>query len=173
MKHQINKWAIGLQVVAIIILLVGVLFKIMHWPMASRFILFGGIGLVTIYFVKVITQNNTSWIHYLRWAVIASFVLRLNFVLSHWPYAEIIHVVFLVLFCTWFVLEIGRFLNSGEAKETKFAKVLRLLAWIIPGVVIAGAVMKIMHWPGAGIALVSGLVLGVCWWILDTFFNKH
>lgn len=172
MKHQINKWAIGVQVVALIVLLVGILFKIMHWPMATRFILCGGIGLVAVYLVKVITQDNTTWIHYLRWAVVTSFVVRLIFVLNHWPYAEIIHVVFLILFGTWFVLEIGRFLTSGEAKASKFAKVLRLLAWITPGVVIAGAVMKIMHWPGAGIVLISGLVLGACWWILDAFFNK-
>ncbi|WP_371286029.1 GldL-related protein [Winogradskyella forsetii] len=44
--------------IAIIVLIFGMLFKVMHWPFASILMLIGGISIGSLYVIRFISKKN-------------------------------------------------------------------------------------------------------------------
>jgi hypothetical protein len=79
------------------------------------------------------------------------------FKLLHWPAAGIIFTLGFTLFTLVFIPI--ALINSYNATKEKKKRVLYILAFICILIVCAGALFKIMQWPGATIFLVIGVPL--------------
>ncbi|OFX45348.1 MAG: hypothetical protein A2046_00040 [Bacteroidetes bacterium GWA2_30_7] len=79
------------------------------------------------------------------------------FKVMHWPGANVMLVLSIFIFCFWFLP--AALINSYKNQEVKKHKWLYIITFIVFFINLAGALFKIMHWPGAAVFLLIGLPL--------------
>ncbi|MFZ5940448.1 MAG: GldL-related protein [Bacteroidota bacterium] len=142
----------------------GSLFKIMHWPGAGILLVLGFLVLCFIFLpssANVLYKESRE--KYGRMVFIAGFIAAFLFSvgilwkIQHWPGAGIMLLVGdsigILLFLP--VLLIGRIRRAEDRKKTA-TYILGLVALII---YLSGSLFKLMHWPGAAMALLLGAIL--------------
>jgi hypothetical protein len=77
--------------------------------------------------------------------------------IMHWPGASIMIIVSVFLFCFWF-LPVG-LMNSYASLPIKKMKTLHIVSFFVFFVCMMGVLFKVMHWPGAGMFLLPGLMM--------------
>ena len=75
----------------------------------------------------------------------------------HWPGAGPMIIVSVCLFCFWF-LPMG-IKNNYDLLPIKKMKTLHIVTFIVFSICMMGVLFKVMHWPGASIFLLLGLLL--------------
>ena len=79
------------------------------------------------------------------------------FKIMHWPGASPMIILSVCLFCFWF-LPTG-LMNSYSSLPLRKMKTLHIVSFIVFSVCMMGVLFKIMHWPGAAVFLLFGLLL--------------
>jgi hypothetical protein len=79
------------------------------------------------------------------------------FKIMHWPGASPMIVLAVGLFCFWFLP--SALMNSYESLPLKKMKTLHIVSFLVFSVCMMGVLFKIMHWPGASVFLLLGLLL--------------
>lgn len=79
------------------------------------------------------------------------------FKIMHWPGASIMIILSVFLFCFWF-LPAG-LMNSYNSLPLKKMKTLHIVSFVVFFFCMLGVLFKIMHWPGAGMFLLPGIML--------------
>jgi hypothetical protein len=72
----------------IAVLLIGVMFKIMHWPFSAAMLIVGCMSFSALYLYYLIKNNHTRWSHYLALFFILTFSIGTLLKLFRWPYSE-------------------------------------------------------------------------------------
>lgn len=149
------------------LLAMGALFKIMHWPGAGIFLTLGFFFLCFFFLPSSVyvlyTENKSSKKHlFMHLSGLFSTViilLGILFKVQHWPSAGILLPLGMVLAALVFLpsLVFSKISDDkGEGKKSAY------LAGLFAGLLyIAGFLFKIMHWPGAGILILLGLIITV------------
>jgi len=75
----------------------------------------------------------------------------------HWPGASPMIIISVFLFCFGF-LPAG-LMNSYKTLPLKKLKTLHIITFLVFSLCMMGVLFKIMHWPGAGLFLLPGLML--------------
>jgi hypothetical protein len=143
------------------------LFKIQHWPGASIMLTLGFFFLCFLFLPSSVyvlhTENKASKKHLLMYmsGLISSilFLVGILFKVQHWPGASMLLFVGLVLLALVFLpsLVFSKISDDkGEGKKTAY--IVGLFAGVF---YITGFLFKLMHWPGASMAILIGLILGV------------
>jgi hypothetical protein len=143
------------------------LFKIQHWPGAGIMLTLGFFFLCFFFLPSSIyvlhKENKASKKHLLMYlsGLISPilFLVGILFKVQHWPGASLLLFVGLVLFALVFLpsLVFSKIsVDKGEGKKTAY--IVGLFAGLF---YIAGFLFKLMHWPGASVAILLGLILGV------------
>lgn len=76
--------------------------------------------------------------------------------IMHWPGASIMLVLSVFLFCFWF-LPVGIKSNYDNLPVKKM-KTLHIVSYLVFAICMMGVLFKIMHWPGASMFLLIGLL---------------
>jgi hypothetical protein len=144
---------------------VGALFKIQHWPGGSAILVAGFFFLCFFFLPSAIyvlnAENKTDKKHlFMKLSGLISsviFLLGILFKVMHWPGAGIALAVGLFMLGIIFLpsLIFARISDDrGEGKRAAY------LVGLFAGLFyIAGFLFKIMHWPGAGLIILIGLIL--------------
>ena len=85
---------IGIGVSAIII---GAMFKIMHWPYASLILGFGYGWIAILYLIHQIINKNRRWIDWLKLLCLTMLLASKYFQTMHWPYNDEIYIISILL----------------------------------------------------------------------------
>lgn len=147
------------------LLAVGALFKIQHWPGASILLVLGFFFLCFFFLPSAVyvlnAENKTNRKHlFMKLSGLISsviFLLGILFKVQHWPGAGVALAAGLLLLGTVFLpsLIFARISDDkGEGKRSAY------LVGLFAGLFyIAGFLFKLMHWPGAGILILVGLIM--------------
>lgn len=79
------------------------------------------------------------------------------FKVMHWPGAGPMIIASVLLFCFWF-LPAG-LMNNYESLPLRKMKTLHVVSFIVFSVCMMGVLFKVMHWPGASVFLLLGILL--------------
>ncbi len=77
------------------------------------------------------------------------------FKIMHWPGANVMIMASVFFFCFYFL----PFALLNSYKEMNKHKELHIIAFVVFCICVMGVLFKVMHWPGAGIAVMIGLPL--------------
>lgn len=88
---------------------------------------------------------------------IITMLLGCMFKVMHWPGASVLLIFSVFLFC-FFFLPMG-LKNNYESMPIKNYKTLHIIAFIVFFICIMGVLFKVMHWPGASVFLLLGVLL--------------
>ncbi len=144
---------------------VAALFKIQHWPGGGIMMSLGFFFLCFFFLPSAVyvlnAENKTDKKHlFMKLSGLISsviFLLGILFKLMHWPGAGIALVTGLIMLGTLFLpsLIIAKISDDrGEGRRAVY--LLGLFAGLF---YLAGFLFKIMHWPGAGLVILIGLIL--------------
>ncbi|MBD1262066.1 hypothetical protein HZY62_15800 [Maribacter polysiphoniae] len=155
----------------IVAMLIGLLMKILGWPMASQvmFVSFTTIGL--LYGLRFWKKPIKQFKDYNKLILVLFWVINGVLSILDVQHTIFIHLVIAISFVLWFVLEGAGYLIHGN-QHTKNST-LQLL-WNIAMVfgtlaIIAGSLMKILNWEYALSLLVLGIVVVCAYVFRDTF----
>ena len=102
----------------------------------------------------------------------------------HWPGAGLMLIIGFILTALWFSMGLiypsyedndsDEILDSEDTDEVgKSRSINKIISGIAGVMVVSGAIMKMMHWPGSTILLIGGMCAAVLWMFLEFFMKKN
>lgn len=144
--------------------IIGMMFKIMHWPLAGILIL-TGIGLFAVFFMPVYGYKLFSQINGTKSKLIgiagailfASIAAGALFKIMHWPGAALMLTIQFLVFALFIcpILMIQKVISVKTFRE----KMLHITWYLSVTITTLGYFFKIMHWPGAGPLLILSVLM--------------
>ena len=155
--------------ILISILIIGALFKIMHWPGANVIMVsaFGTIAI--IYPFRFYKKAPKLLIDYVKLVLVLVWSIRGVFSTLHLPYAFIFNALVLFSFGLWIVLESIDYIQPENKEQTTFDTVFNVAFGFGAIFTLVGVTFKIMHWPYASLSLIIGLCLCALLFLKDIF----
>ena len=159
---QIEKIYRILGLVFVPVLVIGILFKIMHWPGANIMVLSGGVALLGLQIMRLVYNRKHLKNEILRTVVLFSSLGMIACYVFHYPYV----LVFLALFTVSFILfktqsnptDLSDEILDMERVEVKERKI-SVIEWVAYLLTILGLVFRLLNFPGAHIIIFCGIGL--------------
>ncbi len=146
-------------ITTVLLTLVGLLFKIQHWPGAGIICVLGFFTLFVLMIVSGIKSLGSKVKRPLNGAerlVAAWLLLALLFKIQHWPGGGILLVVTLTTLALKYFAGLWALLNSGQAEESRPSPASFALGFCY-SVLIIGILFKTQQWPGGDLQVMVGL----------------
>ena len=161
--------------IAIVILIFGALFKIMHWPYANNLMLLGGASIGILYTIRFVYKREKTILDYVKLAMILIWVfnyLSNAFQIFYVPY--IYEILLLILFIYWFYVEGISYFKSRSYRKNRFLKaVYYILIGLTVFTLVFGILFKIQHWPYGALLFTIGVLLLSLLLIFDYFIVER
>ncbi len=169
------KTLLSISVAAIII---GALFKIMHWPFANAALLLGYIGVSLTYPKMALSKQNRTADDIVQALAIFIFgaskalYILLNMengrAFSH--QFQLLNLLGFVGLIVFLVFKLKVFTQPNENRENGNPPIVIALFYLGAVGVSLGVIFNYLHWPGASILLISGASFGLIWYLSDMFY---
>ena len=152
---------------SIVILLMGILMKIMEWPMAKQIMLVSFISIGILYAIRFWQKPVRHFIDYIKLILVFFSATNGIFQLMDFGYTLIFQVIIAISFVIWFVLEgTAYFLDEDRKMKNTYSHFIWNIA-IVAGTlaIIAGSLLKMLNWEFSvpfiliGIAIIAAYVL--------------
>jgi hypothetical protein len=160
MKRMMNIFSL----IAIVLMSLGFLFKIQHWP-GSALVLIASQGFLCIFYLPVFylykRKELGNWKARFTYGFglfcFSVFMIAVLAKIMHWPGAGGMFALAMVLFSLVFIpaYTIGKVKQAGS----KAAKGMHVSGGVVVALITLGLLFKLMHWPGAGPSLILGILL--------------
>jgi len=157
--------------IALITLIIGALFKIMHWPYSKELMFIGGISIGVLYIIRFFYTRPKSKIDFVKLAIVLlwvySYLIKV-FHLNNMPY--VIEICLVVLLIWWFVedgllyFKSRKFKKKGMVKKVYYALVLLTIFLLLFGILF-----KLQHWPFGSELFILGILILSLILILDYY----
>ncbi|WP_422350077.1 GldL-related protein [Flagellimonas sp.] len=165
---------------SISIAILGILFKILHWPFAPTILAAGIVGIGVFYAIRFYQKRRKTLMDYSKLALVITFLLHYSFRIFHLAYGTIFTYTFqccLLVFLILYFKDV--FFSSGQStlettdnKESKTKYQLKYFLYALAGVgIIVGSIVKILHWQ---FGIINGdfiLVVGLVSAAISVFIN--
>jgi len=156
---------------SIVVLLLGMLMKILEWPMAKQVMLVSFAVIGILYVFRFLKKASRHFVDYVKMVLVFFWTTNGIFRIMDFPYTILFQVIIAISFVLWFILEgTAYFLDDDrKAKNTtnqliwNFAMVAGTLA------IIVGSILKILNWEFALPLLIVGIVILAAYILKDVF----
>ncbi len=156
---------------ALIVLIIGALFKIMHWPNSKELMLIGALSVAVLYTIRFLNKAHKKTLDYIKLSLILLW-LHNYFVQSFHLYKIpfLLEICFIILLIWWFAEEgFFYFLNRKFKKRGLLKITYYLLIGLTFFMLLFGILFKIQHWPYGSLVLLFGTLFLCLTLILDYF----
>jgi hypothetical protein len=149
----------NLRPIGIAAMIIGFMFKVMHWPGANASVLAGGL-LIMFSLVLDLTARPLSVAPVLRSLAGVLLTATVLFKLLHWPFATVIMYGALAATIAMLVVERDR-INVRQVLDQRLLWLLVVSATTA----LVGLLFKVMHWPAGSILFVLGMSGCAIWFV--------
>ncbi len=151
-------------VIAPIIIAIGSLFRIEHWPGASILLVLGFFVLSFVFLpsaiyvsYKDVSNRTKKWTHFVGFFGTFFVAIAFLFKIMHWPGSTIALILGFALIALVFLPMM--MINKLRGKEVTVPKYVFVIAFTGLMIYLAAFVCKAMHWPLAGTLMLIGAIL--------------
>ncbi|WP_425076376.1 GldL-related protein [Psychroserpens sp. S379A] len=173
-NKRLKKLGLPLRL-ALVIIIYGALFKVMHWPYAQQLMLIGSILVALLYCIRFLLKINKVQLDYVKLALVLFWFLSYSntaFHLIDLPY--VLDIIVFVLFCWWFIKEGLSYFSKRQFKGNNVLKFFYYGILVISILlIIIGILFKIQRWPFGNIMFTFGVISSSLILILDYFMIKQ
>lgn len=159
---------------ALIVLIYGALFKVMHWPYAQTLMLYGSLFILILYTIRFLLKTEKVQLDYIKLVLVLVWMIGYFIKVFHifnMPY--VFEIFFLALFAWWFIEEGISYFTRRKLKDNRWLKYLYYSFSIITiALLVFGVLFKIQHWPYGSILVTCGALLLSLMIIIDYFAIK-
>lgn len=160
--------------ICVSILLLGGLFKIMHWPNSSNLLLIAICSIMVLYPIRFFLKKEKETMDYIKLGIILLWCLS-NFtrVIHVYQFPVLLNIALLLLFGWWFINEGTAYFTNQNLKLNGIYKTVYVaVTVIIFGCILFGCLFKIQHWPYGNLLFTVGIFLASIFVIVDHFLRK-
>lgn len=157
--------------IAVAIIIVGSLFVIQHWPYGRVIVASGFFSVFILYPIRFYAKTEKKFNDYVKLIFVCFWSLNGIFTILHLPYKIIFQSISSAAFVVWVCTE-GVFYFRDNKSRTNISLISSLIFGLATIFVLIGVAFNIMHWPGAGVLLGVGMLLGIIWVFKDLLFKK-
>lgn len=163
---------IFLIICGIILVVIGNMFRIMHWP-NGPILLIVGYGTISLIYPRTILQNK----HRSKFDIIKGIGIliwggfNIVAILYNKEHSDIFRVLTTSGLILWGATSAHQYFSNGAEKEKLRSKLLNFAFLIGTGILTVGMTFKFMHWSGALILLsIGGFIVGIT--LFTIFFSE-
>ena len=159
---------------SLIILILGALFKVIHWPYSQLLMGVGGVLIMVLYTIRFLYKKQKLRLDYVKLVLILLWIISYVFKAFHFiSFPYIFDIIVLVLFIWWLAEEGFSFFINRKLKNNGTLKVFYYTLIIITiCCLVFGVLFKIQHWPYGNIIFTFGMLLMTLVLIVDYFVTK-
>jgi len=156
---------------AIVVLLMGMLMKVLEWPMATQlmFVSFAVIGI--LYVFRFLKKTSRHFVDYVKVVLVFFWTTNGIFRIMDFPYTILFQVIIAISFVLWFILEGTAYFLDEDRRAKNSTKQLIWNFAMVAGTlaIIVGSILKILNWEFALPLLVCGIVILAAYILKDVF----
>jgi hypothetical protein len=162
-------------VLALALMAFAALFKIMHWPFAGFMLVISFAVLAFVFYPALlyimyrdVNKKKLLGVYLLAYLGGAMMFLGILFKIMHWPFANYLffHSLAIIAYVLLPLIVVVRY------RQTKISKGVFVSGMVSMIIIITGLIFKVMHWPGAGLALDIGAVVLVLVFVPLFYLNE-
>lgn len=156
---------------AIIVLIIGALFKVMHWSYAEQLMAIGSCAIMVLYTIRFFYKNEKVRLDYIKLILVVLWVFSYcNQALHLFNLPYYFEIAVLVLFVWWLIEEGVSYFSHRKLKENKGIKLCYYLLIILTiCCLVFGTLFKIQHWPYGALLFTFGTLFLCITLIIDYF----
>jgi hypothetical protein len=160
---------------ALILLIIGALFKIMHWPYSSILMFIAGVSLTVLYTIRFLNKKTKSRLDYIKLALVLLWLISYFLKVFHlFKHRYILDIGVAILFIYWFLNDNPNYLMKRKFKKKGVVKVIYQILKVFTILsLIFGVLFKIQHWPYGSILFTQGILFLCILLILDYFIKER
>jgi len=157
--------------IALVLLIIGALFKIMHWPHYKELMFVGGISIALLYTIRFLSKTDKSRLDFVKLGLVLlwslGYLIKV-FHLYNLPY--LIEIITMILFFWWIIEEGFYYFKRRKFKKKGWLKIIYfILVGFVALSLFAGALFKIQHWPYGSFIFTIGIFL-FCFILVFDYF---
>jgi hypothetical protein len=151
------------------LLIIGAMFKIMHWPFSDLIICTSLTAIPVLYSFRYIHKQKKSFDDHLTLVLVIFWCANAAITIEHLPGRLLSQSLTSICMVVWLVRKTYTYIQDPE--RSKSNSVAQLLFWCAAALLILGIAFKLVHWPGGGILLGCGFLCGILWLFADQTKN--
>jgi len=157
--------------IALAISLIGILARMLEWPYANKILLAGFAALGVLYALRFFSKSEKEFLDYNKLVLVSFWSLYGIFNVMNFPYTLIFLIMTATAFLLWFVMEgTAYFLDEDRRATNSLYHILWNCALVLGTLgVIAGSLLKILHWDYALHLLSLGITMIAAHILKDVF----
>lgn len=155
---NLPKYARTGLVISLITFSIGSILKIQHWPFGKELTIAGYLLLGITSLISYLKNPNKNLVNSFSLVLLIYFIcIRISLDRSH-DWYQLAHSILFALTTLWGVLYFRKLKSENTKFKASFGNVIFYTGAVF---IIAGALLKIQHWPGGQLLLFTGLILGI------------
>ncbi len=83
--------------IGVSVLIIGAVFKIMHWLYVPLILAFGYAWIIILYLIYQIQNKNRKWLDWIKLVCLTMLLVSKYFLTMHWPYQDELYIVSVLL----------------------------------------------------------------------------
>jgi hypothetical protein len=153
------------------ILLFGILAKLLEWSIASNILLLAFAALGILYVARFISKSEKKFIDYIKLVLVSFWSIYGIFTILNFPYTMFFLTMTAITFLLWFILEgTAYFLDQDRRAKNSLYHIIWNSVLVVATIgVIAGSLLKILHWDYSFHLLSLGITLIAAYILKDVF----
>ena len=172
MERELKQfWVIISLRISISIMLLGCLFKILHWPFSSELINSGCLLTILTYTGRFILKELKRFPDIVKLIFVILVCVRSIVIMNHLPFQELFWITISItqIFALIYLYFSGNLSSIPPKSNSLVLKSLMAFSGLF---IIVGCLFKIMHWLGSHECLIMGFGLLICWLISEPFLKN-
>jgi hypothetical protein len=158
--------------VAMGIMVVGVLFKLQHWPGAAMVMLGGALGIVLLYPLRYAAKRPKVFLDHIKLGLALTWPTSWFMQVQHWPYAQPLGLAAAAFGLVWISQAgVAEFWTDKEQRPPGRSSVVLFTLGLV--LVTAGTVFRMQHWPYATVLLLAGLGCCGLWAVVEFLLPRR
>ncbi|MBL8002074.1 MAG: hypothetical protein JNL05_08950 [Flavobacteriales bacterium] len=146
--------------------LMGVLFKLQHWPGAAALMQTGVLGIVVLYPLRYAAKRPKAFLDHVKLGLALTWPTSWLMQVQHWPYAQPLGLAAAAFGLVWITQAgVAEFWNDKERRSPGWSSIVLFTLGLV--LVIAGTLFRIQHWPYATVLLLAGLACCGLWAVVE------
>ncbi len=157
--------------VALAVVVVGLVFKIQHWPMAMALVVTGASAIVLLYPFRYAAKSEKTFLDHVKLGLAILWPASVVFQQIHWPYAKVIGLLASAFGLVWITQAgVAEFWTDEQrSSPSRWSVALFALGLVLVSV---GTLFRIQHWPFSTVLLIAGLGCCGAWAVVEFLLPK-
>lgn len=150
---------------------VGMLFKIMHWPMAKEMLIIGSVSVVLSYLCRFLFKQTKQLTDYLKLALVMLYVVSVVLRWFRLNGQDVVASLLWVVIIALYVYSVYLFYKHNQ--PVNVFNCITINIFFLPSLIaLQGLLLKLIHLPYAKAQLYSGAVLFVLAFVADFIIKQ-